>query len=177
MLEIEKEQLKTSINNSFQAVKQVIYENLDNQSDKNYLDEIACEIVYGDGFDYGSRAFYSNIENILRVVKLQFNIYKMPETIDVMFHEFAHLICYQYLKDGKHNFHFAIVNYCLLHKFTGKQKHFFKAYDVSEDDNYHLLSINNKAFDEMIISINWKNFDELTTQAKEKYAMMCSSIN
>lgn len=84
-----------------------------------------------------------------------------------LIHEIAHLICYEYFSEKMgHTLEFAIVNYCLLHKYKSDYSSFFESYDIQEDECYKWISICPAQFDDFIKSIKWDTLKELTKRAK-----------
>lgn len=87
--------------------------------------------------------------------------------VKTLIHEIAHIICYEYFSDKmKHTLEFAIVSYCMLHKYNPDYTEFFCSYDIHEDKAYRYISINPAQFDDFIKSIQWETLKELTKKAE-----------
>lgn len=87
--------------------------------------------------------------------------------VKTLIHEIAHIVCYEYFSDQmKHTLEFAIVNYCMLHKYDSDYSEFFRSYDIHQDKAYSYISINPAQFDDFIRSIQWSTLRELTQRAE-----------
>ena len=80
-------------------------------------------------------------------------------------HELSHFVCFKFLKLQGHCLEFAIINYCLIKKYSAS-KVFFNSYDIHEDKAFTFLSINASEFDALICNIEFESFGELSRKAK-----------
>lgn len=158
-----------SIKNQYDIILNKIIDNECFISDEltEKIENITLSFLTEENYKFQAWADYTN-------KTIAFTKFSMLSKEKTLIHELAHHIwnlSKSYHDFDGHCLEFAIINYCLLRRFSETNQLentcYFNSYDIHEDKAYSILSINPAKFDGFIRAIEWNNLTDLSNQAKK----------